>query len=151
MANPRFDPQSLEPAPGRARSLPWVLLSVPFFFLLALVLAMVSRGDFGERLAKVGAIEREHTELYAIEKTPQSSVALLLSALAKDPAAWSASERWALEDLHQRAGLKFDAQQPLSAGALLERFRARWGSSGSPAPSAQPVEPAGDSAADSPR
>jgi hypothetical protein len=131
MANQRFDPRQLE-SPPRGRALPWVMLCVPFFFLLVLVLWMVSRGDFSERLAKVGASERAQTELYAIEKTPASTVALLLVALKKSPGEWSASERWAIEDLHQRGGKRFNPQEPLANSGFLERFRLRWSHSATP-------------------
>jgi hypothetical protein len=129
MNQPRF--VSLEEPPGRRRLWPWILLCVPFFFLLVFVLVLVSRGDFGARLARVGAIERQHTELYAIEKTPPSSVALILAALQPGAPEPSAAERWALGDLLQRAGLDDRPEDPRAAD-LLKRFVARW----QPAPSA---------------
>lgn len=123
MSQPRFIATE-EPA-GRRRLLPWILLSVPFFSLLAFVLVLVSRGDFGARLARVGAIERQHAELYAIEKTPASSVALILAALERGAAEANAAERWALGDLLERAGLEDRPEDPRAA-ELLRRFAERW-------------------------
>jgi hypothetical protein len=142
MSQPRF--VSLEEPAGRRRLRPWILLSLPFFCLLVLVLALVSRGDFGARLARVGAIERQHTELYAIEKTPSSSVALILAALERPEAERSAAESWAVGDLLQRAG-RSDRPGDPRAFELLQRFAQRWRpAASSPAPAAvQPaVEPA---------
>ena len=116
-------------AEDRRRVLPWVMLSLPFSALLIFVLVTMLDDRFGDRLERIEAQQREERALYAIRRTPQSSVEILREAFATPAAERTEAAAWALDDLARRAGV--EDEDDLGA-----RFLAEWGEE--PAPVSEP-------------
>ena len=104
---------------------PWLTLCVPFTVLAIFVAILITRSDLGSRLTGLSASRLEERQRYAIDHTPESSVALIRAAFANpEPESWSAGEAWAVDDLLIRAEGEAGVREGADYELLIERFHA---------------------------